>query len=283
MPFIAQGKSNVKYLGIVAVCTALAVAGIFLYRQYSDKKAESIYQSIANNQTNNQSTQEYPIESYQEGKTYSLAKDSSDGKVYLYERKKEKKIWIDYLPIDIKKISNFYYDKESDSLFVVNVINYSSKSQNYKDEIIYYYQNNGSLGKKTLYTGRDVPSYILNFYPTVKRLVINSGNSDERGVSKGEEIWFIDTDKNIGKQIIQNCPASYIDASKEGNPRFLGLFSGYLVFVEYDLKNYQISRLFSVDPKNLAIKEFKLPEKLSIPTPESLINSCEQMYRNDPA
>ncbi len=43
MPFITQGKTNVKYLGIVAVCAVLAGTGIFLYQQYFDKKSAEIF------------------------------------------------------------------------------------------------------------------------------------------------------------------------------------------------------------------------------------------------
>jgi hypothetical protein len=43
MPFITQGKSNVKYLAIVIVSAVIVGAGIFLYKQYSDKKAAEIF------------------------------------------------------------------------------------------------------------------------------------------------------------------------------------------------------------------------------------------------
>jgi len=38
MPFITQGKADIKYLVIVVVCAVLAGIGIFLYRQEVDKK-----------------------------------------------------------------------------------------------------------------------------------------------------------------------------------------------------------------------------------------------------
>jgi hypothetical protein len=43
MPFITQGKTNVKYLTIVVVLAILAGAGIFLCRQYLDRKAAEIF------------------------------------------------------------------------------------------------------------------------------------------------------------------------------------------------------------------------------------------------
>jgi hypothetical protein len=43
MPFITQGKTNVKYLAIVLVVAVLAGVGIFLYQQHVDKKSSEIF------------------------------------------------------------------------------------------------------------------------------------------------------------------------------------------------------------------------------------------------
>ena len=267
MPFITKGKTNIKYLAIVAVLAILAGTGIFLLRQNKDKLN---YQPAVSTSTSGQTggSINQPVWKWSEkksidGRNYYIAVDTLDNKIYLYRENSDlskEKVWSDNLQINIHDNLDFYYDELSEVLFVID------GGDSVTQRILSYTEGLTSNPKEIFKKTEGDPSdhdcyavYIEKVYPDVGKILINShlAYGCEGNPSLPYKFSLVNIDGS-GEKIVQKFLRD--GNSLDNFTRYIGTKNDHLFFGDYKYiktsdianPNYggrgELLRVFELDP-----------------------------------
>lgn len=183
---------------------------------------------------------------------------SKDDALWLY--KEEDKFWSQPLPLKKQFLRDFWYDSNSNQLFVVETVEGKDEERSQgeiNEQISVYSPTENQLTTKTLllhnpgiYSG----SRILNFYPDLGKLLFNTRGGD--GCGGWGKIWTLE--EGIQKTIQEYATG----CAEQKLPRYLGFNGKLLIFTtnkivspdDFFIQDPIILSIFTMDPLTLEKK-----------------------------
>lgn len=188
---------------------------------------------------------------------------SKDDALWLY--KEEDKLWSQPLPLKKQFLRDFWYNTSSNTLFVVEALETKDETNSTsegEEQIASYFIRNEQIETKPilvhnpgLYSG----TRILNFYPSLERLLLTTSGGD--GCGSWGNVWMLNKDST--KQEVQEYAGGCL---RPELPRFLGFNGTVIIFATYkplapeeyfdiwERGGNMIAGIFTMDPLTLEKK-----------------------------